>query len=162
MYYIPGARKIDGTPCEYLYEQDSFVLNGTQYPGNWDKASIDGAEVCTFEPCTLDPIDYVVSEDRVGAVIRWVGVPRDPQEAAAIRARRARETTLGEIDRLERSISDRMWREDAVGSTALIVVKKRDEDGNLVDDTDNPRHGKTATQYIAYVNDAIAALSAGL
>jgi hypothetical protein len=41
-------------------------------------------------------------------------------------------------------------------------VKKRDENGDLVDDAADPRHGKTATQYIAWVNDAIAALRAGL
>ena len=162
MYYIPGAKKFDGTPCEYLYDNDGFVLGDTQYPGDWDKDTIDGAKPCVVEPCPFDPVDYVISEHRNGPVIGWVGTPRDPAEAASIRARRVREAALGEIDRLERSITDRMWREDAVGSTALMEITKQDDTGAWVTDADDPRTGKTATQYIGYVNSAIANIRAGL
>jgi hypothetical protein len=55
------------------------------------------------------------------------------------------------IQPLENSITDRMWREDAIGSTAVMA-----NTGNT--DMD----GKTATQYIAWVNDQIRALVASL
>jgi hypothetical protein len=95
-------------------------------------------------------------------VIGWVGTPRDPDEVAALKKANRNAITLSEIDRLERSITERMWREDAVGSLDLMVIKTRGEEGNLVDDVADPRHGKTATQYISYVNDTIAALRATL
>ena len=88
-------------------------------------------------------------------VVRWNSTPRDPADIAKANA-------LAEIDRLERSITDRMWREDAIGSTALMTINKQDDAGNWVTDADDPRTGKTATQYIAYVNSAIANIRAGL
>jgi hypothetical protein len=60
-------------------------------------------------------------------------------------------SALEQIAALEASITDRMWREDAVGSTAVMTFSP-----------DDPRTGKTATQYIAYVNSAIANVRAGL
>lgn len=73
------------------------------------------------------------------------GVP-DPVDQPS-----ARDLALTEIDRLERSITDRMWREDAVGSTSVMAFG-----------ADDPRTGKTATQYIGWVNSAIANIRAGL
>ena len=163
LYYIPGASFPDGTPTDYVDSSEGFILSGTQYP-RWylDRAALDGATRCTFEVCPFDGTEYIITEHRNGAVIGWVGTPRDPDEVAELKKANADALILAEIDSLERSITDRMWREDAVGSIALMVVKKRDENDNLVDDTADPRHGKTATQYIAYVNDAIAALRARL
>jgi hypothetical protein len=163
LYFIPGARFPDGTPTDYVDSSEGFTLNGIQYP-RWylDRAALDGATRCTFEACPFDGTEYIITEHRNGAVIGWVGTPRDPDEVAALKKANADALILAEIDRLERSITDRMWREDAVGSTALMNVSTVDEDGNIVVDTTDPRTGKTATQYIAYVNDAIAALRAGL
>ena len=163
LYFIPGASFPDGTQTDYVDSSEGFILSGTQYP-RWylDRAALDGATRCTFEACPFDGTEYIISEHRNGAAIGWVGTPRDPDEVAALKKANADALILVEIDCLERSITDRMWREDAVGSTELMAVKKRDENGDLVDDTDDPRHGKTATQYIAWVNDAIAALRPGL
>ena len=88
-------------------------------------------------------------------VVRWNATPRDPKDIAKANA-------MAEIVRLEESITDRMWIEDATGSTAMIQIKKQDENGDWVVDTDDPRTGKTATQYIAYVNSAIANIRTGL
>lgn len=163
LYFIPGASFPDGTQTDYVDSSEGFTLNEVQYP-RWylDNSPLDGATRCTFEACPFDGTEYIISEHRKGAVIGWTGTPRDPVEVAALKRENAKAVALAEIDRLEKSITDRMWREDAVGSTALMVVKKRDENGDLVDDTDDPRTGKTATQYIAWVNDAIAALRTGL
>jgi hypothetical protein len=163
LYFIPGASFPDGTPTDYVDSSEGFILNEVQYP-RWylDRAALDGATLCTYEACPFDGPEYTISEHRNGAVIGWVGTPRDPDEVAALKKVNADALILAEIDRLERSITDRMWREDAVGSTALMNVSTVDEDGNIIVDTDDPRTGKTATQYIAYVNDAIAALRAGL
>jgi hypothetical protein len=52
---------------------------------------------------------------------------------------------------LENSITDRMWREDAVGSTTVMS-----------NTGDTNKDGKTATQYIAWVNAEIERLRAQL
>jgi hypothetical protein len=163
LYFIPGASFPDGAQTDYVDSSEGFILSGTQYP-RWylDRAALDGATLCTFEACPFDGTEYIISEHRNGAVIGWVGTPRDPDEVAALKKVNADALILAEIDRLERSITDRMWREDAVGSTALMNVSTVDEDGNIIIDTTDPRTGKTATQYIAYVNDAIAALRGAL
>lgn len=163
LYFIPGASFPDGTPTDYVDSSEGFILSGTQYPCWYlDRAPLDGATLCTFAPCPFDGTEYIISEHRNGAVIGWAGTHRDPDEVAALKKANADALILTEIDRLERSITDRMWREDAVGSTALMNVSTVDEDGNIIVDTNDPRTGKTATQYIAWVNDTIAALRAGL
>lgn len=142
-----------------------FVLADIQYPSGWLRQATDAERTALgFIPVQMgvrpdDKLFFVggttvTVEDGI-CHVEYEATPRDPADIAKAAA-------LAEIDRLERSITDRMWREDAVGSTALMVVKKRDENGDLVDDTDDPRTGKTATQYIAWVNDAIAALRTGL
>jgi hypothetical protein len=163
LYYIPGASFPDGTPADYIDSSEGFTLNGIQYP-RWylDRAELDGATRCTFEPCPFDGTEYLVTEHRSGPVIGWVGTPRDPDEVAALKKANRNAVTLSEIDRLERSITERMWREDATGSTALMEIKKQGENGDWVADIEDPRTGKTATQYIGYVNSAIAALRATL
>ena len=142
-----------------------FVLDGEKFGEGWLRQDTTGRrEALGFIPVQAGPRPddrlYFVGGTTVTVAdgichVEYEATPRDPRDIAKTNA-------LAEIDRLEKSITDRMWREDAVGSTALMVVKKRDENDNLVDDTDDPRHGKTATQYVAYVNDAIAALRAGL
>lgn len=163
LFYIPGASFPDGTPADYIDSSEGFTLNGIQYP-RWylDRAELDGATRCTFEVCPFDGTEYIITEHRNGPVIGWVGTPRDPDEVDALKREDAKAIALAEIDRLEKSITDRMWREDAVGSTALMEIKKQDENGNWVVDLGDPRTGKTATQYIAYVNSAIANIRAGL
>jgi hypothetical protein len=163
LYYIPGASFPDGAPADYIDSSEGFILNGIQYP-RWylDRSELAGATRCTFEACPFDGTEYIITEHRNGPVIGWVGTPRDPDEVAALKKANRNAIALAEIDRLERSITDRMWREDAVGSTALMTINKKDEDGNWVTDADDPRTGKTATQYIGYVNSAIAALRATL
>lgn len=163
LFYIPGASYPDGTPADYIDSSEGFFLNGKQYP-RWylDRAELDGATRCTFEACPFDGAEYIISEHRNGPVIGWVGTPRDPDDVAALKKANRNANAMAEIDRLERSITDRMWREDAVGSTALMEIKKQDENGDWVTDADDPRTGKTATQYIGYVNGAIANIRAGL
>ncbi|BAE51529.1 hypothetical protein amb2725 [Paramagnetospirillum magneticum AMB-1] len=142
-----------------------FVLADIQYPGGWlRQASDDARTALGFIPTRWEarPDDrlffvsdtYGTIEDGV-YVVRWNATPRDPKDIA-------KSVALAEIDRLEKSITDRMWREDAVGSTALMEIKRQDENGDWVVDLDDPRTGKTATQYIAYVNSAIANIRAGL
>ncbi|CUW40259.1 protein of unknown function [Magnetospirillum sp. XM-1] len=163
LYYIPGASFPDGTPADYIDSSEGFVLNEIQYPRYYlDRSELDGTTRCTFEVCPFDGTEYLITEHRNGPVIGWVGTPRSPDEVLVLKRANARAAALAEIDRLERSITDRMWREDAVGSTALMEIKKQDENGDWVVDTDDPRTGKTATQYIAYVNSAIANIRAGL
>lgn len=70
-----------------------------------------------------------------------------------------KQRVLAQIVQLEQSITDRMWREDAIGSTDVMTVPNR-PDGSV-----DPRNGKTATQYIAWVNTecrTLAALVAGM
>lgn len=62
-----------------------------------------------------------------------------------------RVAVLSQIDVLESSITDRMWREDAISSTAVMDFGP-----------DDHRTGKTATQYIAFVDEAVAVLRASL
>ena len=163
LFYIPGASYPDGTPADYIDSSEGFFLNGKQYPRRYlDRYELDGATRCTFEACPFDGTEYVITEHRNGPVIGWIGTPRDPDEVAALKKANRNAIALAEIDRLERSITDRMWREDAVGSIALMEIKNQDETGALVVDTEDPRTGKTATQYIAYVNGVIATLRAGL
>jgi hypothetical protein len=94
--------------------------------------------------------------------VERTATPAEEAEFAAMQAEAAaqapRLAALSEIDRLEKSITDRMWREDAIGSDLLMAIKK--QDGTV--DLDDPRTGKTATQYIGYVNSAIANIRAGL
>jgi hypothetical protein len=163
LFYIPGASFPDGTPAEYIDSSEGFILNGKQYP-RWylDRSDLDGATRCTFEACPFDGTEYIITEHRNGPVIGWVGTPRDPDEVVALKKSNRNAIALAEIDRLEKSITDRMWREDAVGSTALMEIKKQDENDNWVVDADDPRTGKTATQYIAYVNSTITNIRAGL
>lgn len=49
------------------------------------------------------------------------------------------------IKKLESSITDRMWREDAMGSSVIMDFGSSD-----------PRTGKTATEYIAWVDSEIS------
>ena len=138
-----------------------FVLADIQYPGGWLRQASDAERTALgFIPTRWDarPDDKLFFvADTTGAiedgvyVVRWNSTPRDPADIAKANA-------LAEIDRLEKSVTDRMWREDAVGSTALMEIKKQDG----VVDLDDPRTGKTATQYIGYVNSAIANIRAGL
>jgi hypothetical protein len=59
---------------------------------------------------------------------------------------------LGKIDTLENSITNRMWREDAVAyPTPMSGFPEGD-----------PRNGLTSTQYIAWVNTQIATLRGSL
>jgi hypothetical protein len=142
-----------------------FVLADIQYPSGWLRQATDAERTALgFIPVQMGnrPDDklFFVGGTVVTVVdgvchVEYEATPRDPADIAKANA-------LAEIDRLERSITDRMWREDAVGSTALMYVSGVDEDGNGFVNTDDPRHGKTATQYIAWVNDAIAALRGGL
>ena len=142
-----------------------FVLADIQYAPGWLRQAPDAERTALgFIPARWDarPDDKMFFvADTTGTVedgvyvVRWNSTPRDPADIAKTNA-------MTEIDRLERSITDRMWREDAVGSTALMEINKQDEDGNWVTDADDPRTGKTATQYIGYVNDAIATLRTGL
>lgn len=163
LYYIPGASFPDGTPADYIDSSEGFTLNEIQYPRFYlDRAALDGATICTFEPCQFDGTEYIITAHRNGPVIGWVGTPRDPDEVAALKRANAKAVALTEIDRLEKSITDRMWREDAIGSDLLMEIKKQDENGDWVVDADDPRTGKTATQYIGYVNSAIANIRAGL
>lgn len=67
-----------------------------------------------------------------------------PPPAAAV-ALKAQITTL------EASITPRMWREDAIGFTAPMAFGP-----------DDPRTGKTASQYIAWVDAQIRQLRAQL
>ena len=163
LYYIPGASFPDGAPADYIDSSEGFILNGIQYP-RWylDRSELAGATRCTFEACPFDGTEYIITEHRNGPVIGWVGTPRDPGEVAALKKANRNAIALAEIDRLEKTITDRMWREDAIGSDLLMEIKKRDENGDWVVDADDPRTGKTATQYIGYVNDAIASLRAGI
>jgi hypothetical protein len=97
----------------------------------------DGASI----PNDLTNMDYL-------EYTLWVtdgGIP-DPADQPS-----ARDIAMAEIATLEASITDRMWREDAVGSAAVMTFSP-----------DDPRTGKTATQYIAYVNSTIANIRAGL
>ncbi|CUW38795.1 conserved exported protein of unknown function [Magnetospirillum sp. XM-1] len=140
-----------------------FVLADIQYPAGWLRQPGAASEIgfipTRWEARPDDRLFFV--SDTVGTVedgiyvVRWNATPRDPADIAKANA-------LAEIDRLEKSITDRMWREDAVGSTALMEIKKQDENGDWVVDNDDPRTGKTATQYISYVNGAIANIRARL
>jgi len=142
-----------------------FVLADIQYPAGWLRQATDAERTALgFIPVQMgnrpdDKLFFVggtTIEVADGVChVEYEFTARDPADIAKANA-------LAEIDRLEKSITDRMWREDAVGSTALMNVSTVGEDGNIIVDTADPRTGKTATQYIAWVNDAIAALRAGL
>lgn len=142
-----------------------FVLADIQYPGGWlRQASDDERTALGFIPTRWEdrPDDrlFFVSDTTAAIedgvyVVRWNSTPRDPKDIAKANA-------LAEIDRLEKSITDRMWREDAIGSDLLMEIKKQDGNGDWVVDLDDPRTGKTATQYISYVNGAIANIRVGL
>lgn len=131
-----------------------FTLGDVQYPADWLRlASSKERDHLGFIPTRWEdrPDEKLVFvADTYGSVedgvyvVRWNFVPRDPADIAKAQARE-------DIARLEASITDRMWREDAVGSTAVMDFGQ-----------DDARTGKTATQYIAYVNDAIAVLRASL
>jgi hypothetical protein len=88
----------------------------------------------------------VVVEDVDEAELAELAIKR-----AAWESDRPRRDALAEISHLEASITDRMWREDATGSTALMGFGSND-----------PRTGKTATQYIAWVDAQCASLRAQL
>ena len=81
----------------------------------------------------------------------YVELPGTSPEAVAWKtkqdAKEANYPIYAKIAMLEDSITNRMWREDAVASAAIMDFGPGDA-----------RSGKTATQYIAFVNDSIAAL----
>lgn len=97
----------------------------------------DGASI-PADPANTDYAEY----------LRWVdagGVP-DPADQPS-----ARDIAMAAIATLEASITDRMWREDAVGSTAVMTFSP-----------DDPRTGKTAGQYITWVDNRIRSIWGGL
>ena len=142
MYQIENTLEIisDAAPCT--------GPDGTNYPWNWDKDTLPFlARITETAPPTGPTIivtGWYVDDDNTQV---WETRPETDEE----RSNRERQVKLAEIDRLEASITDRMWREDAVGSTAVMTFAP-----------DDPRTGKTATQYIAYVNSTIANIRAGL
>lgn len=80
------------------------------------------------------------------------GLTEVPDPVVPVVVPTASEIVRAQIFQLEESITNRMWREDATGQyTAVMDFGPGDN-----------RTGKTATQYIAFVNDAIAVLRASL
>jgi len=75
----------------------------------------------------------------------------DAYTPAAFLAAEQNAPILAQISALETSITNRMWREDATGSTAVMSCGGGD-----------PRTGKTSTQYIAWVDSQCAVLRANL
>lgn len=167
LYYIPGAFLKNGignyARSDYVNSSDEFILNNVLYPrGYLDNSPVEGATKCTIQPCEFDGAEYTISEQRSGDIISWVGTPRDHDEVAALKRENAKAVVVTEIRRLESSITERMWREDAVGSTLVRDIRVLDEFGNYVEDTTNPLHGKTSSQYIAWVDAEIKKLAATL
>ncbi|TAN65277.1 MAG: hypothetical protein EPN20_07690 [Magnetospirillum sp.] len=88
------------------------------------------------------------------------------EEAAVFAAERvqwaaaqARREIIEKMTALERTITDRIWREHARGSAVVMRFPPiTAEDGFPAPD---PRDGKTASEYIAWVDDRIAALRDG-
>lgn len=122
--------------------------DGTSYGGDWDKSTLPWLHKITETPRPTDPA-IVVEGWHVGD--GYVQVWDTRPETAEERNARERSAKLSQIAHLEQSITDRMWREDAVGSTSVMAFGD-----------DDPRTGKTATQYIGWVNSAIANIRAGL
>ena len=131
-----------------------FTLGDVQYPADWLRlATPDERTALGFIPVQTEarPDDklFFVSEQTVRvegdvAIVRWAATPRDPADIN-------RAIAAEQITALERSITDRMWREDAIGS--LVVMDFGPDDH---------RTGKTATDYIAFVDAAVAVLRASL
>ena len=132
----------------------SFVLGDSQYPVDWLRlATADERVARGFIPVQAEarPDDklFFVSEQTVRvegdvAIVGWAATPRDPVDIN-------RAVAAEQITALERSITDRMWREDAKGCADVMDFGP-----------DDHRTGKTATDYIAFVDDAIAVLRVSL
>jgi len=136
--------------CSKIYgnEEGWTGPDGTKYSGTWPKEAFPGFQqvIVTDQPEGTVNSRTVEMVNGVPTVV-WDVTPPAPCDPAA----EARNAALAEIVRLEHSITDRMWREDAVGSATVMEFG-----------VDDPRTGKTATQYIGYVNSAIANIRAGL
>lgn len=107
-----------------------------------------GFSLRAFDP-SAPPLDGevvfpdIATPERLDAVF--------PGYLARIAIDSANEVILAQIDALENSITNRMWRESAVGSVATMNFG-----------SDDPRTGKTASQYIVWVDGKISELRARL
>lgn len=91
MFYIPNTENL------YYGDDEWVVVGDVQYRA----PDAPDAARCAYEPCTLDGVEYVITENRNGPVIGWTGTPRDPAEVAALRKKNADAIVLAEISRLE-------------------------------------------------------------
>lgn len=124
---------------------DYAAPNGTVYPAGFPKSEIPGLVPVNM---TQPPEGLVVDGFYVDETATQVWRSHEETDGEA-RARIRKQVAV-----LEASITDRMWREDALGSTTVIVI--RDADGK--EDTADPRNGKTPTEYIAWVDGEIRRL----
>jgi hypothetical protein len=82
----------------YVKDGEAFVLNGTQYPATWDKASLGFIEVTTVGTRENDAY-YWVSEEVLDGVRTITNTPKDPEQIKTMESAKK----LAEIDALERN-----------------------------------------------------------
>jgi thiamine monophosphate synthase len=80
----------------YVKDGEAFVLNGTQYPATWDKASLGFIEVTTVGTRENDAY-FWISEDVKDGVRTITNTPKDPEQIAQMESAKK----LAEIDALE-------------------------------------------------------------
>jgi hypothetical protein len=91
MHYHPESNT-------YVKDGEAFTLNGTQYPWNWDRASLGFVEVTTIGTREDDRY-YWVSEEVKDGVRTITNTPKDPEQIKAMESAKK----LAEIDSLEKS-----------------------------------------------------------